>query len=528
MKKFSGLIKTLDSTNKTNLKVEALSNYFLQSSKKDMLWAIALMSHRRPKRPMTTKLLRQWASEESNLPQWLFEESYHIVGDLAETISLLITQDNSSHEMSLTDCIEEIISLKGKSDEEKKKYILKRWKCFDNYERFVFNKVLTGGFRIGISQKLMTRALSKALNIEEHIISHRLMGEWDPQSTTLEKLIINPDPKDQLSKPYPFYLAYPVDLDLFSKSDVGEWHIEHKWDGMRAQLIVRGGNFYLWSRGEDLITKSFPELKILSEQLPNGTVIDGELLPFKDGLIGDFNTLQKRIGKKNISKKDLHESPIIIMAYDLLEVGGKDIRELALFERQKKLEAILQKYSNIDSPIRLSKYMKFENWDQVKKERKSAGKKKSEGLMIKRKNSKYEVGRIKGNWWKWKSDPKTIDAVMTYAMRGHGRRTNLYTDYTFGLWNDGELVTFAKAYSGLTDKEIKEVDRFVKQNTINRFGPVRQVKPELVFEIGFEGVSLSSRHKSGVSVRFPRILRQRHDKKIKDANSVEDLKKLLV
>ena len=219
MRKFAGLIKTLDSTNKTNLKVEALSNYFLESSNEDMLWAIALMSHRRPKRPLTTTLLRQWASEESNLPQWLFEESYHIVGDLAETISLLITQDDSSIKISLTECIKEIISLKDKKDEEKKKYILKRWKGFNNYERFVFNKILTGGFRIGISQKLMTRALSKAVNIEEHIIAHRLMGEWDPQSTTLEKLIINPDPKDQLSKPYPFYLAYPVDLDLFSKSE---------------------------------------------------------------------------------------------------------------------------------------------------------------------------------------------------------------------------------------------------------------------------------------------------------------------
>ena len=528
MRKFASLIKTIDSTNKTNLKVEALSNYFLKSSNEDMLWAIALMSHRRPKRPMTTTLLRQWASEESNLPKWLFEESYHIVGDLAETISLLITQDDSSLKISLTECIKEIISLKDKRDDEKKKYILKRWKGFNNYERFVFNKILTGGFRIGISQKLMTRALSKAVNIEEHIISHRLMGEWDPQSTTLEKLIINPDPKDQLSKPYPFYLAYPIDLDLFSKSDVREWHIEHKWDGMRAQLIVRDDNFYLWSRGEDLITKTFPELKILSEQLPNGTVIDGELLPFKNEVIGDFNTLQKRIGKKNISKKDLNENPIILMAYDLLEVGGKDIRTQPLFERQKKLEFILKKNSNLSSPIRLSNHMKFESWDEVAKERENASKKKSEGLMIKRKNSKYEVGRIKGNWWKWKSDPKTIDAVLTYAMRGHGRRTNLYTDYTFALWNNGELVTFAKAYSGLNDKEIKEVDRFVKQNTLNRFGPVRQVKPQLVFEIAFEGVSLSSRHKSGVSVRFPRILRQRHDKKIAEANSVGDIKKLLV
>ena len=314
MRKFASLIKTIDSTNKTNLKVEALSNYFLKSSNDDTLWAIALMSHRRPKRPVTTTLIRQWASQESNLPQWLFEESYHIVGDLAETISLLIPQEDFSEKISLTNCIKEIINLKDQKEEEKKKYLLKRWKGFNSYERFVFNKILTGGFRIGISQKLMTRALSRAVNIEEHIIAHRLMGEWDPQSTTLEKLIINPDPKDQLSKPYPFYLAYPIELDFFSKSNVSEWHIEHKWDGMRAQLIVRDENFYLWSRGEDLITINFPELKILSKQLPNGTVIDGELLPFKDETIGDFNTLQKRIGKKNISKMDLRENPIMIMA----------------------------------------------------------------------------------------------------------------------------------------------------------------------------------------------------------------------
>ena len=527
MRRFAALIEQLDSTNKTNQKVAALTNYFKQAPKKDALWAVALLSHRRPSRPVTTTLIRAWAAELAQLPEWLFEESYHIVGDLAETIALLVRQEAEETPPSLCRCIEEIIALKSKKEEKKRAYILKRWKSLDNFERFVFNKILTGGFRIGVSQKLMTRALSKAVDIDENILAHRMMGQWSPQTTTFDELILNPNPEDQISQPYPFFLAYALEEDFQEKEAIENWHIEHKWDGMRSQLIVRENKHFLWSRGEELITDKFPELACLAEHLPNGTVVDGELLPHKEGEIGNFNALQKRIGRKIVSQKLQNEVPIVIMLYDLLEWEGKDIRWRSLAQRQELLAALYKKIKGEGVPLLLSEVVRFSTWEKVAQERERAQDMRSEGLMLKHKDSPYAVGRKKGTWWKWKLDPNTIDAVLTYAMRGHGRRTNLYTDYTFALWQNEELVTFAKAYSGLKDAEIKQVDQFVKKNTTDRFGPVRQVKPELVFEIAFEGIAPSPRHKSGVAVRFPRILRWRHDKKIADANNLEDIKKLL-
>jgi DNA ligase-1 len=527
MRRFAALIEQLDSTNKTNQKVVALANYFKEAPKEDALWAVALLSHRRPSRPVTTTLMRQWAAEVAQLPEWLFEESYHIVGDLAETIALLVQQEAEGIPPSLSQCIKEIITLKSKEEGEKKTYILNRWKSFSNFEHFVFNKILTGGFRIGVSQKLMTRALSKAMGIDENILAHRLMGQWSPATTSFEELILDPKPEDQISQPYPFFLAYALEDGFQEKEAISDWHIEHKWDGMRAQLIVREGKSFLWSRGEELITDKFPELACLADHLPNGTVVDGELLPYKEGEIGNFNALQKRIGRKMVSQKLQNEIPIIIMLYDLLEWEGKDVRALPLAKRQELLTALYKKTKGEGVPLLLSEVVHFSTWEKVAQERERAQEMRSEGLMLKHKDAPYVVGRKKGTWWKWKLDPKTIDAVLTYAMRGHGRRTNLYTDYTFALWQDEELVTFAKAYSGLTDAEIKQVDQFVKKNTTDRFGPVRQVKPELVFEIAFEGIAPSPRHKSGVAVRFPRILRWRHDKKIAEANNLEDIKKLL-
>lgn len=528
MRRFASLIESLDTTNKTNKKVDELAKYFKEVSKKDALWTVALLSHRRPSRPVKTTLMRTWAAEQAGLPLWLFEESYHIVGDLAETIALLVQKEGRGVPSSLTEYIEKIIELKSQTDKEKKEYILSQWKSLNYFERFVFNKILTGGFRIGVSQKLMTRALSKAVHIDKTILAHRLMGQWTPQTTSFERLILHPNPEDQISQPYPFFLAHPIEEDLFfKKENAQQWHIEHKWDGMRAQLILRKGSHFLWSRGEELITDKFPELEVLKNLLPEGTVIDGELIPYKNGLIGNFKDLQKRIGRKVVSKKLREDIPIVLMAYDLLELNCQDLREKPLWERQEKLAALLKELKPTDCPLLLSKIYQFKNWEGVRLERELANEKRSEGLMVKHKESSYGVGRKKGSWWKWKSDPKSIDAVLTYAMRGHGRRTNLYTDYTFALWDNGELVTFAKAYSGLTDAEIKKLDQFVKQNTLDRFGPVRQVKPKLVFEIVFEGIAPSTRHKSGIAVRFPRISRWRHDKKIEEANSLDDLKALL-
>ena len=527
MNEFAQLIKILDGTNKTNVKVNALATYFENAADDDKLWAIALLSHRRPKRPVNTTLLREWASEASNIPLWLFEESYHIVGDLAETIALVVPTAKKSSEKSLTTFIDEIIQLGKATDEEKKNYLQTHWKELGYYQRFVFNKILTGGFRIGVSQKLMTRSLAKATGIDEDILAYKLMGNWTPKTTTFQKLILEENPEDQHSKPYPFYLAYALEDELEKLGDPTHWFAEHKWDGIRAQVIIRNKELFIWSRGEELVTDKYPEFKIFTEAIPNGTVLDGELLPFPNNQIGTFNDLQTRIGRKNVSKKLVEKTPVILKAYDLIEWEGKDLRTTSFEERRKLLEKLYHKVKSPELPLHLSETIQFTNWEAMAKERELSREKKSEGLMLKRKDSPYLVGRKKGDWWKWKVDPLTIDAVLTYAMRGHGRRTNLYTDYTFGLWHEGELVTFAKAYSGLTDAEFRKVDNYVKKNTIDRFGPVRQVVPELVFEIAFEGIAPSTRHKSGVAVRFPRILRWRQDKKPEDANTLEDLKQLI-
>ena len=529
MKLFADLIRDLDSTNKTTAKVAALVDYFIAAPDKDKVWAIAILSHRRPPRPVNTTLIRSWAAELANIPLWLFEESYHIVGDLAETIALIIPSSQSTSEKSLSEFVDEIILLKALPEKEKKDYLIENWTKLSYYERFVFTKLITGSFRIGISQKLMTRALSKATEIEEDILAYRLMGNWDPSKTTFHNLIIKQRESDFVSKPYPFYLAYPLEEAVEELGAISDWYIEHKWDGIRAQIIIRNNEVFVWSRGEELVTDKYPEFHGLPGIVPDGTVLDGEILAFPNGTIGSFNDLQKRIGRKNISNNLLKNTPVILKAYDLLEWKGADIRNRPLRERRQLLEGLLDLERMEELPIYLSGICNLNNWEEVTNERAKAREYKSEGLMIKNKNSPYRVGRKKGDWWKWKVDPMRIDAVLTYAMRGHGRRTNLFTDYTFALWDteSKELVTFAKAYSGLTDAEFRKVDAWIKKNTLERFGPVRSVTPQLVFEIAFEGVALSKRHKSGVATRFPRIVRWRQDKKVDEANTLEDLKKMI-
>lgn len=530
MKDFANLIKKLDSTNKTNEKVAALTAYFNSASEEDKLWTIAILSHRRPKRPVNTTLLREWATEISNVPLWLFEESYHIVGDLAETIALIIpkTEETKKQTKSLSKYIEEIITLRTLAEDEKKQYLQKNWLQLTYFERFVFNKIITGGFRIGVSQKLMTRALSKSTGIDEDILAYKLMGDWKPQNTTYQKLILEENPEDYLSKPYPFYLAYAVE-DNFQEDlgNIQDWSFEHKWDGIRSQVIIRNDEVFVWSRGEELVTDKYPEFQRFLSKIPNGTVLDGEILPFGNHQIGNFNDLQTRIGRKNISKALLEKTPVILNAYDLLEWEGKDIRQWPFSERRKILDKLISECDCDSIGLYLSETMEFDTWKAATKERELSREKRSEGLMLKRKDSPYLVGRKKGDWWKWKTDPFTIDAVLTYAMRGHGRRANLYTDYTFGLWENGELVTFAKAYSGLTDAEFRQVDNWIKKNTLERFGPVRSVTPHHVFEIAFEGIAESSRHKSGIATRFPRILRWRKDKPKEEANTLDDLRALI-
>jgi len=525
MKDFVTLFTQLDQTTKTLKKVAALKQFFDEAEDDDKVWAIALLSHRRPKRGIRSNQLREWAAEAANIPLWIFEDSYHIVGDLAETMALVVSNSKSKSKRSLSDWITYIKEIKELDDDEKKQKILEAWNQLDQTERFVFNKLITGGWRMGVSQKLMTRALAQHAEMDENQLAHRLMGDWDPNSVSFQELVIEDHPEDRLSQPYPFYLAYPIEDDVEGLGDPSEWLIERKWDGIRGQIIQREGQLYVWSRGEELLTEKFPEFGLFTELLPNGTVLDGEIIAFENGQPLPFNKLQTRIGRKTLSKKILDNAPVALIAYDLLEYEGKDLRSKDMIHRREKLEEIVQKANH--PTLQLSKKLELKDWDEYRKVRADSRAHYAEGLMLKRKNSEYKVGRKKGDWWKWKIDPLTIDAVLIYAMRGHGRRANLYTDYTFAVWKGNELVPFTKAYSGLTDAEFRKVDAFVKKNTVDRFGPVRSVKAELVFEIAFEGIAKSSRHKSGISLRFPRMSRWRHDKAAKEANTLEDLHGLL-
>ncbi len=525
MKDFIHLFTQLDQTTKTNTKVNALVDYFNTANDSDKLWCIALLSHRRPKGVIKTAQLRNWAAEIANIPLWLFEDTYHIVGDLAETLASVHPNTEHKSDKNLTEWINFIIEIKALEEEAKKEKILWAWNQLDQSGRFAFNKLLTGGWRMGVSQKLMTKALSKSTEIEESTIAHRLMGDWKAEETTFHDLIMEQKEEDLISKPYPFYLAYALEQEPSELGEVDDWQIERKWDGIRAQLIVRKDEIFIWSRGEELVTHQFPELEVLKDILPNGTVLDGEILVYKDDEIQNFNLLQSRLGRKTVSKNQLENAPIIIKVYDCLEYNGKDIRETPLNERRTILEDIYTNYTS--EVLHLSECLQAKNWEEVIEARKESRATKSEGLMIKRKDSTYQIGRKKGDWWKWKIDPLSIDAILIYAMQGHGRRANLFTDYTFAVWKGEELVPFTKAYSGLTDKEFKEIDSFVRKNTKERFGPVRSVNAELVFEIAFEGIAKSTRHKSGISLRFPRMLRWRKDKPKEEANSLEDLEKLL-
>jgi DNA ligase 1 len=524
MNEFAMLFTMLDQTTKTLDKIDALVEYFDKASDRDKLWAIAILSHRRPRRTVSAALLGAWASEISGLPSWLFEESYHVVGDLAETITLVLPPSSEKSDENLTYWIEFIRALEPLDVEAKKNRIFEAWLRLEPTERFVFNKLITGSFRVGVSQSLMVKALAKHARVKENIIAHRLMGNWSPVDDNYDELILSEEIRD-LSRPYPFYLAYALDEEVESLGDPEEWQAEWKWDGIRGQVIVRDRKLFVWSRGEELVTDKYPEYGIFLDLLEDGTVLDGEILPYKNNQPLPFSLLQTRIGRKTLSQKILNEVPVAFVAYDILEYNGIDIRESKLLERRNKLEEIYTRREA--TALRISPLVSFDNWKALRETRSYAREFFSEGIMLKRKDSIYRDGRRRGDWWKWKIDPYTVDAVMIYAMSGHGRRANLYTDYTFAVWNGEQLVPFTKAYSGLTDEEIREVDRWIRQNTIEKFGPVRSVKPELVFEIAFEGIAKSTRHKSGIALRFPRINRWRKDKPIREANTLEDLTALL-
>ena len=546
MKKFTDLYLALDQTNKTNEKVEAMVKYFQKATAEDAAWAIYFLSGRKPRQIIPTAKLRLWAAEISGVPDWLFELSYDAVGDLGETIALLLPDATATgSELPLAYWVENrTVPLRESDEAEQREAVAQAWHELDANERFIWNKLVTGSFRVGVSQSLVTRALAQVSGIEKEVIAHRLMGNWSPNADFYLGLIdgANTESAD-LSRPYPFHLAHQLDFPLEDLGDVHDWQAEWKWDGIRAQLIRRKGESFLWSRGEDLVTERFPEITAASFDLPDGTVLDGEILPWKDDGVMAFAQLQRRIGRKTVGKKLLEEVPVVLLCYDLLEYGGEDFRQKELTERCTKLHEILENISkksieneaanDPSKPIIISKTLQIsptvtaESWEALTETRVESRSRKVEGFMLKRKASPYRVGRPRGDWWKWKIDPLTIDAVMIYAQRGTGKRASLYSDYTFAVWHNGELVPFAKAYSGLTDAEIRKVDNFVRRNTLETFGPVRSVTPKLVFELGFEGIQKSTRHKSGVAVRFPRILRWRDDKQIEDADTLDAIHRML-
>ncbi|MBM9486827.1 ATP-dependent DNA ligase [Pseudomonas sp. ICBG1301] len=543
MKAFAELYANLDATTSSNAKLAALQAYFVQASPADAAWAVYFLSGGRPRQLVPTRLLREMATQASGIEPWLFEESYQSVGDLAETVSLLLPESAYTSEDGLATWLEDkLLPLRGLSPQELTERLPALWAQLDQPSLMVCIKLITGSFRVGVSKLLVTRALAAMAGLDSKRVAQRLVGYTDlsnrPTAEGYLKLIAAESSDEHAQRggqPYPFFLAHGLtqpleqfDALLGSPSD---WQVEWKWDGIRAQLVKREGRLWVWSRGEELVTERFPELHSLAGSLPDGTVIDGEIVVWKD-TVQPFALLQQRIGRKTLSKKVLEDAPVAVLAYDLLEYQGHDWRNHIQAERRSQLEQVI---AQCNSPVLLpSPLLTATDWAQLAEQREDSRRLGVEGMMLKARDGLYGVGRTKdmGVWWKWKVDPFSVDAVLIYAQRGHGRRASLYSDYTFAVWDgppgtERTLVPFAKAYSGLTDEEMRKVDAIVRKTTVEKFGPVSSVTPSMVFELGFEGIALSKRHKSGIAVRFPRMLRWRQDKSVDEADTLVILQDLL-
>jgi DNA ligase-1 len=526
MKKFAELYAALDQTTRTSEKVQHLALYLSAAPAADAGWAVYFLIGRKPRQALSARKLSTWAMELAGIPEWLFGECYDAVGDLAETIALLVPPSNSSSDRPLSEWVEQrLLPLQDLDEASQRRAVLDAWSRLDTGQLFVWNKLVTGAFRVGVSRQLVVRALAQVSKLDATTVAHRLMGDWLPTPQFYANLISAEKRQEDLSRPYPFFLAHMLAEAPQTLGDIKEWQAEWKWDGIRAQVVRRGGQVFVWSRGEELVTDRYPELKTAGERVPDGTVLDGEILPWQTDAPLPFAELQRRIGRKTLGRKLLEEVPVVLMAYDLLEYEDRDVRPQPLSWRRSQLEAILA--AVLSPALKLSPIVDAGDWTQLAQLRSSSRQRRVEGIMLKRGSSPYRVGRQRGDWWKWKIEPFTIDAVLIYAQPGNGKRASLFTDYTFGLWHEGNLVPVAKAYSGLTDAEIREVDAFVRRNTIEKFGPVRTVKPELVFELAFEAIAASTRHKSGIAVRFPRILRWRTDKRPEEADTLATLQSLL-
>ncbi len=549
MRRFTELCRRLDATTRTNEKVAAVRHYFSEAPAEDAAVALALLSGDRQRRLVTTTELREWAAEAAGIPPWLLEECYATVGDLAETLALVLpdpaAEEDSDGPPAATageDGLASIVrdtlhAMKGLDAAERKRIVVETWRKLGREERFLWHKMLTGGFRMGVARTLVARALSELAGVDPATMAHRLMGLSSPSAEDFTSLMAAEGAATDRLRPYPFFLASPVEGGPESRGDVGEWQAEWKWDGMRAQLIAREASVAVWTRGEELATDAFPEIveaaAALRERIGIDCALDGELLVVGERGLLDFQALSKRIGRKRLTKKLLADLPVVFVAYDILELGGEDLRRLPLSERRRRLEEIVperfdpRRRAAADGRLFLSPVVDAASWEQLAAVRAESRSRGVEGLMLKRRQSHYGFGRTRGDWWKWKVEPLEIDAVLLYAQAGHGRRATLHTDYTLGVWSDGRLVPVAKAYSGLSDAELVEVDRIIRRTTLEKHGPVRVVEPTLVFEIAFEAVARSTRHKAGLAVRFPRSKRWRRDKLPADAGSLADLAGLL-
>jgi DNA ligase-1 len=565
MKLFTQLFTALDSTTRTNEKVAALERYFRLAPPADAAWALRFLIGKRPPRAVTTTQLRGWVALEAGLPLWLVDECYEAVGDLAETLALLLPPDphpkaaaGSETSLTLAALIESrLLPLGALSDASRHELLRRTWRELpDPRQRFLWHKLIGGSFRVGVSRTLVSRALANIAGLSPAVVAHRLLGEWQPGARGFQRLMSSEDSSPGPGRPYPFFLACPVESNPADLGDLADWQIEWKWDGIRAQLIRRAGQTLLWSRGEELVTDAFPEIAEAGKLLPDGTVLDGEILAWHGEAPLPFAQLQRRLGRKAAGETIRRQVPVAFMAYDVLEAGGADVRARPLSERREMLAALVTEahrrltYDEASRrtgsgaasqrvfafaqdeggkpdcgacALRLSPALRFAGWPEVEAALTRARSERVEGVMLKRRDSAYGVGREKGEWWKWKTEPYTLDAVLLAAQAGHGKRASLYTDYTFGVWHEGRLVPVAKAYSGLSDAEIDEVDAFVRRHTLDKRGPVRIVAPKLVFELAFEGIQRSARHKSGVAVRFPRIHRWRQDKRAEEADTLATL-----
>jgi DNA ligase-1 len=526
MKRFAALYEAIDQTTSTNAKVAALAAYFREAPPADAAWAIFFLTGRRLKRVVPSAGLRQWAQEVTGLPEWLLYECYSAAGDFGELVALAldaVPAGPPEPDLPLASWVEDrLMPLQKAEPAAQRDQVTRWWLGLPRVERFLLNKLLTGEFRVGVAQTLVVRALAAAAELEATRVAARLMGDWTPSAGWFASLVSAQTGEADPSQPYPFFLASPLEAPPEALGDRQDWLVEWKWDGIRAQLVRRSGETWLWSRGEELITRRFPEIAAAATHLPDGSVLDGEVLAFADGRPMLFSALQQRIGRQKQLAQVMRAVPVVFVVYDVLEHEGVDIRQTPLTERRQILLQLVT-----GGVLRLSEEVEAPTWDALAALRDESRERGVEGFILKRRDSPYGVGRRKGAWWKWKIEPLTVDAVLIYAQPGNGRRASLLTDYTFGVWENGALVPVAKAYSGLSNAEIEELDKWIRRHTRERHGPVRAVEPVQVFELGFEAIAPSSRHKSGIAVRFPRMLRWRQDKPASEADSLDSLKKLI-